>query len=229
MSGRSIKCLYFWNMNQLVFRQCFEHSMMFFMPHIELIPIKLRYEAQTSDFGTMDFRQLMLEKVREVKEYVFKHMHENLEIIISDIDIIVYENFQHLLSLGPDEDMILQAENSEGNINTGFIYMRCSEKTYNFWKHIEDEMVSFKSGEFVNEQAIVNRDIRSSELKWRLFESSIWAYSNEKPSIVYLHHANHTPPSTNVSSYQLKCQQFKWFLEGTNSPIKKQLLDLLNS
>jgi hypothetical protein len=48
----------------------------------------------------------MLEKVQRVKEYIKAHIGE--VVLISDIDIVVYDNFQHHLEMNDSTDIVFQ-------------------------------------------------------------------------------------------------------------------------
>lgn len=224
-----MKCIYFYDNNQEILKETFEDSLKYYIPDVELLPIKFNYLSASSNFGTLDFRNLMLEKVSRVKEIILQNIEVETEFLISDIDIIVYNNFSDHLILNNYYDIIFQKENRNSGINTGFIYLKCSQKTHNFWELVEKKMQEYCSGQFVNEQAIINNEINNSNLKWKLFNDELWAYSNQPvPENVLIHHANCTVPLFNKSSLQLKCEQLILFLNNLNHPLKHQLIEKLN-
>lgn len=227
-TSNRIKCYYFFDKNQLVFKECFEQTMQFSMPNIELCPIEFIYKSDTSNFGTMHFRNLMLEKVTRVKDIIQSHIETNQTILISDIDIIIYKNFEHLLTLEDELDIKFQKESGRGDINTGFILLKCNYKTLKFWDDIEKGMNSVATDTFINEQAVVNNIISTSDIRWSLFPDSIWAYSNTAiPQTIHLHHANNTAVRNNKSSFELKCEQMIYFLQRSPLPIKMFVIQKL--
>jgi uncharacterized protein YdcH (DUF465 family) len=229
---QAIKCYYFYDDNQAMLKDCFEKSLHNAMPHVELHPVKFNYKSQSSNFGTLDFRNLMLEKVSRVKDIIESHIPNGTHILISDIDIIVYDNFEHLLKLDDDKDILFQKEHSNGpndSINTGFIYLKCSPKTLQLWAEVEQHMKSHSDGVFINEQAIINNIVSEHDIKWDLFDDSIWAYSNNpKPDKIYLHHANVTAPIENKTSLQLKCRQMIDILTQSSLQIKDEIINILS-
>jgi hypothetical protein len=173
----------------------------------------------------------MLEKVSRVKDIIEANIPHETHILISDIDIIVYDNFEHLLKLDDNKDILFQKEHRRGpdnTINTGFIYLKCSPRTLQLWAEVEQRMKSHTDGEFINEQAIINNIISQHDLKWGLFDDSIWAYSNDpKPDKLYLHHANVTSPQENKTSLQLKCEQMIKYLSESSLENKTTLIEML--
>jgi hypothetical protein len=221
-----VLCYYFHNTNQTVLKEAFEYSARFFMPILELRPIEFHTKVSSSNFGTLEFRQLMMEKVVRVKEIIKTHMLEEKTILVSDIDIIIYSDFSHLIQLPPTIDVMFQKENSTCSINTGFIMLKCSPQTYQFWCDIETKMLEVDSSIFVNEQVIVNQIINTSLLKWALFPNEIWAFSNDpKPETIFLHHANCTG---DTRSLHAKCEQLISFLKDSTSLIKDILISILS-
>jgi hypothetical protein len=196
------------------------------MPDIELIPIEFVYKASTSNFGTLDFRKLMLEKVQRVKEYIKAHIGE--VVLISDIDIVVYDNFQHHLEMNDSTDIVFQKIDANGGFCTGFILLRCSDKTHRLWTDIEIGMSQFDENSFINEENILNKIIGNYNLNVKLFDDSMWSFSiSPKPEKIYIHHVNCTVPNGLKSSFQLKCEQMVHFLEHSSLPIRDELLSMI--
>ena len=219
--------MYFWDDNQVRLKKVFEYATAHYCPHLNLIPMKFDYQSKSSNFGTLDFRQLMLEKVVKMKEIIKSRIGTNSEILISDIDIIAYDNFEDALVLG-DKDILLQKENQFNGINTGFIYLKCSEKTYRFYEAIEQGMRAYPEDQFINEQAIVNHIIHNSDIQHSLFNDDIWAKSNPiMPEKIKVHHANCTIPQPNKSSYELKIEQFLEVLNMRENEIKDGIIAIL--
>ena len=184
------KCIIFWNENQKVLKEMFVESMHLHMPDVDIHPIEFQTKVSSSNFGTLEFRSLMREKIHTVQNYVKEHDGET--VLVSDIDILIYRPFYELLCL-KDSDIIFQKENRSNGINTGFYLMKCNNVTYNFWKRVENEMNLHNAEAFINEQAVVNNIIDKSNIKWSFFPDTIWAYSNQPmPHNIHLHHANVT-------------------------------------
>ncbi len=225
MSGLS--CYYFFDHNQLVLKELFEESMGHFMPDITLCPIELEYKSQSSDFGTLDFRNIILEKMTKVVDIIKSNIESGTTILVSDIDIIIYDNFERYLNIG-DADIMIQKEHRNRKINTGFILIKCSDKTYNYWKFVEEQMKMYKKGSFINEQEIMNNTIAKSGLTLKLFDDTIWAYSNQPmPANICLHHANVTKPSDQHSSLQKKCMQLVSVMNIMNHKLKDRFIPRL--
>ena len=221
--------IYFYDDNQKMLKETFELTFKYFMPNIEMKPIKFDYKSNSSNFGTLDFKNLMIEKILKGREYI-QNNFGNI-ILISDIDIIIYNNFEHLLNLEEEYDIIFQKENKKKNcINTGFILLRCSQKTLDLWDNVFNIFNNFKKDQFINEQEIINNIIGKSNLKWKLFDDKIWAFSNNPmPSNLYLHHANVTKKNSNKTSLELKVIQIENILQKFNHPLKEKIIYILNN
>ena len=216
----NICCYYFWNQTQVELRNVFELTMRHFMPKIILNPIEFVTETQNSAYGTQGFKQLMLEKANKVKQIIDNN--KGKEIIISDIDIIIYNNFENELNL-QDYEILLQKENSKNVCNTGFLFLRCSERLSLFWQKVIDN-IAISDG-FTNEQRQIITLLRSNylNLKHGLFSDKIWAYSNQPiPDNILIYHANR---AANVSN---KKSQIKRVLQQNTHPLHSKILKLLS-
>jgi len=224
-----IKCFYFWEKNVIKLKEMFETTMNYFSNNIEMIPIELEYNAKTSDFFSLDFKNLVLEKTIRVKDIIESKIDTNEEILISDIDIVVYNNFESCLNLN-NNDIVFQKESRILNdANTGFIFLKCNNTVLNLWKTTIDIIQNYDKHIFINEQIVINQLIANNfqNLKWGVFDDYIWAYSNPPiPDKILLHHVNCTIPSEQKSSYQVKIDQIKEILNIRNNEIKDKILDI---
>lgn len=116
--------------------------------------------------------------------------NKNEIIIISDIDIIFYKPVIPIIIENMiDSDICFQKETENSGINIGFISIYCNETTLQFWNKIYEILCSSNRWD----QEIVNDMIynHNYNIKWKLFPSSIWNWSqgNLNREII-LHHAN---------------------------------------
>jgi len=125
-------------------------------------------------------------------EMIIDAIKENMNniIIISDIDIIFYKPvIPIILENMINNDICFQKETQNSGINIGFISIFCNETTLQFWNEIYEILCNSNRWD----QEIVNDMIynRKYNIKWKLFPSSIWNWSqgNLNKDII-LHHAN---------------------------------------
>ena len=88
----------------------------------------MRTEISTSDFGTPDFITVTFEKMLFIIENIIPN-NMNKHIIISDIDIQFFQTFHHILDEYQSYDIVSQREQYHTGYNTGFMYVKCNEKT----------------------------------------------------------------------------------------------------
>jgi hypothetical protein len=208
-------------------KNSFELTLTHFNKNISTIPIEFEYNSTSSNFGTLDFRNLMLEKTIKVRDIIKAGMLEGEEILISDIDIIIYGNIESELSL-IDKDILFQKENKQGGVNTGFIFLKCNEKTLSLWEDTIFQISNFNKDSFVNEQFIINNLLGDrKDLKFGFFSDSIWAFSNSPmPNNILLHHANCTVPN-GQSSYNLKIQQIINILNLNSNDLRNEIVNII--
>jgi hypothetical protein len=227
---KKIKCYYFWDKNLLSMKNTFELTLNRFTDNIKTVPVEFEYNSKSSNFGTLDFRNLMLEKTTKVRDIIKEGMAEEEEILISDIDIVIYGNFESELSLG-DKDILFQKETREGGVNTGFIFLKCNESTLSLWEDTISEITNFDKASFINEQAAINKLLANREgLKWGVFDDSIWAISNSPmPENILLHHANCTAANGYQTSYELKVQQIMHIMNVRHNAARNEIAQILGS
>lgn len=125
-------------------------------------------------------------------------------IIISDIDILFYKPvIPIVLENMSNMDICFQKEKPNSGINIGFISILCNETTLQFWNDVYEILCNSNRWD----QEIVNDLIYKHKynIKWKLFPSSIWNWSqgNLNKNII-LHHANC------VSTKEDKFKQFEY-------------------
>ena len=111
-------------------------------------------------------------------------------IIISDIDIIFYKPvIPIILENMINNDICFQKERRDSGINIGFISIVCNQTTLQFWNEVYKILCTSNRWD----QEIVNHMIynRKYNIKWKLFPSSIWNWSQGSLNKdIILHHAN---------------------------------------
>jgi hypothetical protein len=189
--------------------------------YLNLKPIELTTKISTSNFGTKDFRKIITEKIAKILQYVFPENINN-PFIISDIDIQVFQSFEHILKQYNNFDIVFQKENRNGGINTGFMLIKNTPTTLNLFKDTLDILMSAPKDKFVNEQDIIQELLCHEKykiIKGNLFPNEIWAFSNgPMPNIetLILHHANCTSPSENESRLEKKIKQLNYIKNLVN-------------
>jgi hypothetical protein len=125
-------------------------------------------------------------------EMIIDAIKQNIDdiIIISDIDIIFYKPvIPIILENMINNDICFQKERHDSGINIGFISIVCNQTTLQFWNEVYEILCTSNRWD----QEIVNDMIynRKYNIKWKLFPSSIWNWSqgNLNKDII-LHHAN---------------------------------------
>ena len=212
---------YFWNEEQKILKHIFEKSLESHS-YLNLKPIELTTKISTSNFGTKDFRKIITEKIDKILQYVFPENINN-PFIISDIDIQVFQSFEHILKQYNNVDIVFQKENRNGGINTGFMLIKNTPITLNLFKDTLSILMSAPKDKFVNEQGIIQELLyheNYKNMKRYLFPNEIWAFSNSPmPNIktIILHHANCTSPSENESSLEKKIKQLNYIRNFVNN------------
>jgi|LauGreDrversion4_2_1035121.scaffolds.fasta_scaffold01389_14 hypothetical protein len=198
-----IEIYYFWNNHQKILLD--EYFLPSFTSNhkneFKLIGVQLESSVKEYDFRTPGFRTLMAEKTRKIVD-LLKTKKDNDFIIISDIDIYFFENiFEEInKNINLNLDAIFQHEHETFNnkpiVNTGFMLLKGTQKTKDFWNKILNQFESWNNpDDFINEQLFANWFLE--DLNFGLFDQKIWCYSHggfNKNCI--LHHAN---VATNLS------------------------------
>jgi hypothetical protein len=136
--------------------------------------------------------------LRKRHEYVCQAIRDNFGEIILCVDLDI-QFFGQCLPIIKEtiakKDIVFQSEHwpPTGEINAGFVAIRCNDKTLYFYTMIAKmEFEKMPLGD----QSAINRLLRekSNNIKWGVFPSRIWARSHgcAPPDDVVVHHANCT-------------------------------------
>lgn len=122
-------------------------------------------------------------------------MHNSLEnefFVVSDIDIQFFDSIYDTIIeyMNKNNDIIFQKENSGGDtINTGFMLIKNTKQTKEFWINILNDLKSSDENFFINEQALAN--LKLDQILSDTFNGTIWNWSQGSlNSKIILHHAN---------------------------------------
>jgi hypothetical protein len=146
-------------------------------------------------------------------EMIIDAIKKNLNeiIIISDIDIVFYKPvIPIILKSMVNNDICFQKETPTSGINIGFISIYCNTTTLQFWNKVYE--ILCKSNRW--DQEIVNDLIynHNYKIKWNLFPSSIWNWSQGSLNKnIILHHSNC------VSSKEDKFKQMRYVYKFVKS------------
>lgn len=153
--------------------------------------------------------------LREKSKFIFQAIQDNMGnvIISSDVDIQFFrKSIDIIKKYIRNKDVVFQAEHRpfDGQVNTGFIAIKCNERTLQLWKYIlnmEIEKMPF------GDQSAINHIIKNElvQCKWGVFPNSIWAYSQgiPPPINIVLHHANAAKRKEGQGSLDAKIDQLK--------------------
>ena len=139
-------------------------------------------------------------------QMIIEAIKQNLNdiIVISDIDIIFYKPvIPIILENMINYDICFQKETENSGINIGFISIYCNEITLQFWIKVYEILCNSNRWD----QEIVNDMIynHNYNIKWKLFPSSIWNWSQKNLNKdIILHHANC------ISTKEGKFEQMKY-------------------
>lgn len=188
---------YFWNDAQkLLLEDYFLPSLQKTQKKIHPIGIEFETKSKNSDFGTLEFRNLMLEKTKHLIELT----HTKKEaFLVSDIDIQFFDDISPELNEAIDKnvDITFQKELQTTGINTGFMLIQPTERTCNFWLKITTALTVYPKDQFINEQYFANQFI--GDITHNTFDKKIWCWSqgglywhSPETKNIKLHHANCT-------------------------------------
>ena len=113
------------------------------------------------------------------------------EVILKcDVDINFYQPVIPLIeSMIQGKDIIFQRELSNFGVNIGFMAIRCSERTFNFWSKV----YRLSKRYVIWDQGVCNMLLHESQngILWGRFPSSVWCKTQvELPESIIVHHAN---------------------------------------
>jgi hypothetical protein len=136
--------------------------------------------------------------LRQRHEYLCQAIRDNLgETILSmDLDIQFFGPCLPLINKTiAGRDIVFQSERwpPTGEVNAGFVAIRCNDRTLDFYNRIAQ--IEFEKMP-LGDQSAINQLLReeSNNLKWGVFPAQIWARSHgcAPPDDIVMHHANCT-------------------------------------
>lgn len=171
----------------------------YFLPSLpaELRNVSFPLEPSgASDFGTPGFLQSIGAKMQLVIDSIEANRGD--AILWSDVDIVFLRSpagfLRELLAARPEVDIWFQSEAHEpgGDVNAGFVLMRCTESVKALYQAAAALMNA--SGR-INDQDALNRLLRGDGApKWAYLPGSFFARSHGWPPRrdIFLYHANCT-------------------------------------
>ena len=170
------------------------------------------------DFRSESYFNALNFKVRSTLDLICKNLGRT--IILSDIDIEFFRKCDAIIRAGlRSHDVLFQSEYwpSNGTINSGFVVIRCNERTLSFWEKVN----SYSVKDFpLGDQSIINMLLRDSrcQLSWGMLPNAIYAQSHHFwPLSIALYHANCT---NGTASINRKIRQ----LEAVRTRVTKERL-----
>ena len=137
----------------------------YFLPSIQDdFEIILEYHKQTCPSVTFLNEGWTATTIRKV-ELIIRAIHDNWGhfFIFSDVDIQFFQPIEQIiLSLLKNNDILMQKNNPEGVLCTGFFICRANEKTLALWQDVKKMMLQNKSD---SDQITFNRCIKRHSKK----------------------------------------------------------------
>ncbi|MFA5323008.1 MAG: putative nucleotide-diphospho-sugar transferase [Smithella sp.] len=136
--------------------------------------------------------------IRERHEYLCQAIRDHFgEIILSvDFDIQFFGQCLPVITQAiAGKDIVFQSEYwpPTGDVNAGFVAIRCNDKTLDFYNRVA--RMEFEKMRY-GDQSAMNMLLRdkANNLEWGVFPAQIWAKSqgNFPPGDILVHHANCT-------------------------------------
>jgi len=136
--------------------------------------------------------------LRQRHEYICQAIRDNWgEIILcADMDIQFFGPCLPIIRASISEkDIVFQSERwpPTGEVNAGFVAIRCNDKTFDFYNRIA--LMEFEKMP-LGDQSAINELLqeKSTNLRWGVFPAQIWARSHGciPPDDIVVHHANCT-------------------------------------
>jgi hypothetical protein len=176
-----------------------------FEPEANISVLRVSMEGN-GDFGSPSHKTMRLLRLEKIPQWIEANMGE--VILVSDVDIRYLRPFIAAMKKEmADADMAFQRESiyPEQGANMGQMLIRCSSRTLGFFTSLLKEHL--QTGE--QEQAILNRMLKATELSIRLLN---YSFSNTNMGffhdVIHSFHTICTAATPNISSMQLKRQQF---------------------
>ena len=168
------------------------------------------------DFSTPGFK----DSVKKKTGLILNSIKDNFGdvIIWSDLDIQFFGKCSDTIEDSiKEKDVVFQSElGGAGEVNVGFMAIRCNQKTLEFWQAVLKRVNSPEWNQpAINDQSIINDLLQkeSGDIKYDVFPSRFWAKSHpgKPPRDILLHHANCTAPRLKkgrlTGSMELKIEQ----------------------
>lgn len=196
------------------------------------LELNFKYLGSNSGENVSFSSDYWFKALRKRHEYLCQAIRDNQgDVILStDVDIQFFGPCLPLINkFIKGKDIVFQSEwwPPTGEVNCGFVAIKCNEKTLEFYKKVaEMEFEKMPLGD----QSAINMLLRdqSNNLEWGVFPPQIWAKSHgcAPPDDVVVHHANCTFNTTQKVK-QLKLVN-RMVLAKTGSPfwIYKKILIL---
>eukprot|EP00933_Yihiella_yeosuensis_P042994 TRINITY_DN37684_c0_g1_i1.p1 TRINITY_DN37684_c0_g1~~TRINITY_DN37684_c0_g1_i1.p1 ORF type:complete len:473 (-),score=59.14 TRINITY_DN37684_c0_g1_i1:271-1629(-) len=116
--------------------------------------------------------------------------------VISDVDIQFLAKCMPFIRKGiSGKDLCVQREFTGLGVNIGFMAIRRTEDSINFWRSVLDELPSGRHDQRIVNNLLYGSPVSEQRLRWGYFPPEIWASSQAYdggcvPSGIALHHAN---------------------------------------
>jgi len=188
-----IKLYYFWTKNQEELLN--NYFLPTFLNHnkenFDLVGEEFSNDYDISHFGSVGFKKLIIQKVKAIIN-ILDNSLENEFFVVSDIDIQFFDSIYNTIIeyMNKNKDIIFQKENYGSDaINTGFMLIKNTKQTKEFWIDILNDLKSSDENFFINEQALAN--LKLDQISSDTFNGTIWNWSQGLlNSKIILHHAN---------------------------------------
>ena len=165
---------------------------------VDDLELHFTYLGSIADSGVPFERRSWLSATRRKHEAICQAIRDNLGDVILCLDPDI-QFFRPCLPLVTEaiegRDIVFQSEHwpFRGEVNTGFVAIRCSAKTLAFYDRVAQlELEQMSHGD----QTGVNQVLAEASpgLEWAVFPRQIWARSHGRvpPDDMILHHANCT-------------------------------------
>ncbi|MFH2069013.1 MAG: putative nucleotide-diphospho-sugar transferase [Candidatus Omnitrophota bacterium] len=173
-------------------------------------------EKKYGDFSTPGFKDVVKKKTALILDSIKDNFGD--VIIWSDLDIQFFGKCSDTIEYSiKEKDVVFQSERGGGGeVNAGFMAIRCNRKTIEFWQAVLKRVNSSEWNQpEVNDQSIINGLLRkkSGDIEYDIFPNCFWAKSHpgKPPRDILLHHANCTAPRLKkgrlTGSMELKIEQ----------------------
>jgi hypothetical protein len=196
------------------------HEVLFRGYFLPSLPAGLVHESHRleipggGDFLSPEFLQCIRRKITLIRESLIANSRS--VILWSDVDIVFQKDMSGVILAAfdgnPDLRLLVQREARRlPDVNTGFLALRCSAETEDFFARVEARLASEPDK---NEQAVVNdlllRD--GDPICWDYLPWSFYARTHgwPPPRETHLYHANYTKGADGVGQKIAQFEEFAW-------------------